>query len=94
MIIDEIFHKRAQKLERERKAEEEKKAREDAEHQEVLDANKSLKDSLAGRSAGSKITLMQQMSVDPTGMLMQDDKSSVAAPPVDTTKEFLNTIND
>ena len=48
-IINEIFHKRTQKVEAERKAEEEKKAREEAEYEEVMQANKSLKESLAGR---------------------------------------------
>ncbi len=43
-----------------RLAEEEKKQQEEKEYAEVIEANKSLKDSLAGRnSTASKMTLMQ-----------------------------------
>ena len=57
-VIDHIFHQRTRKIEAEKKAEEERKKKEDEEYKEVLEANKSLKDSLAGRkSTGSKITL-------------------------------------
>jgi len=35
------------------------------------------------------------MSIDPAGGVFGDDKSSInGGKPVDTTKEFLNTIND
>ena len=77
-IIDQIFHQRTLKVQAEKKAEEEKKAKEEAELKEVLDANKSLKDSMHGRTSQGVLS----------------DNSSPNRKPVDTTKEFINTIND
>ena len=88
-IINDIFHERTKKIETEKKAEEDRKAREEEELQEVIEANKSLKDSLLGRgSAGSKMTMAKALSGD----MSNGGKSSTK--PVDTTKEFLNTIYD
>ena len=56
-IIDKIFKKRMDKIETDKKVEAEKKAAEDEEYKEVIDANKSLKASLLGKSTTSKITL-------------------------------------
>ena len=88
-IINDIFHERTKKIETEKKAEEDRKAREEEELQEVIEANKSLKDSLLGRgSKGSQMTMAKALSGD----MSAGGKSSTK--PVDTTKEFLNTIND
>ena len=45
------------KIETDKKFEAQKKATEDEEYKEVIDANKSLKASLLGKSTTSKITL-------------------------------------
>ena len=88
------------KIETDKKFEAQKKATEDEEYKEVIDANKSLKASLLGKSTTSKITLTQQ-SGDPSASKQAiDDKSSMVSGkkpkkgPVDTQKEFLTTIND
>ena len=57
-VIDQIFKKRSIKIEEAQKREEDKKNAEKEEYKEVLEANKSLKDSLKGKgSMQSKITL-------------------------------------
>lgn len=57
-VIDQIFKKREIKVEAARKKEEEKKNAEEKEFEEVIDANKGLKDSLRGKgSMQSKMTL-------------------------------------
>ena len=54
-LINKIFHDRQVKKDAEKKAAEELKAKEDAEYKEVIDANKSLKDSLAGKNSSNTL---------------------------------------
>ena len=65
-IINEIFHKRATKLEAKRLEEQKRKEKEEAEYQEMLEANKSLKESMTNRQSGtgSKSTLRQALSIN------------------------------
>lgn len=73
-VIDEIFHRRQMKVNAQRKAEEEKKKQEEKDNKEIAEANQTLKDTLACRTSTSKMTLNQQLSIDPNGIL-QDDMS-------------------
>ena len=54
-MINKIFHDRQVKKDAEKKIADEKKAREESEMKEVIDANKSLKDSLAGRNSNGTL---------------------------------------
>ena len=57
-IIDQIFARRTRQVEAEKKAEEDRKLQKEREYQEVIEANKSLKESLrGGGSMKSKMTL-------------------------------------
>ena len=84
-VIDQIFEKRTKKIEAERKVEADKKAAEEAEYKEVIEANASLKNSLTGKGS---------LSGGPSGANHTNDDKSSTGKPVNTTKEFLNTIND
>jgi len=78
------------KKDKDRKDEEERKVKESYELKEVIGANKNLNSNNKERqSAGSKMSRHQ--SIEPTSVL--DDKSSTNQPKIDTTKEFLTTIN-
>ena len=54
-VINKIFHDRQMKIDAEKRIADEKKAREESEMKEVIDANKSLKDSLAGRNSNGTL---------------------------------------